>query len=885
MKLPKKPLKSASLIATLLFISANPFSRGIVRQPATAQLSKSSVLLTKAEDDYWNHALNESLLFRLRFGLKIEKLPDLSFEYSKSQAGFAASILERLKDIKREELNHDETISLDILKWENLNTVEGLAYYWLGFPVTPYASPIPGVISAFKKFPIAGSEDLAHYLGLLKKVPFFIDGILNKLRGQYGRGIIIPREELDMVIPILDSYVKEGEESEFFVKNERLKTLPPPEAKKFQQQLVGIINNEANRALDQLSKFLKGHYLQKAPRSVGLWQYPGGREYYRYLIKAHTGLTLSPEQIHQMGLAEIKKNMGRLAEIKDSVGFKGSLAEFRQFLRKDPRFFPKTAGEIEARLLGFVNGLNEKIDGYFMKRPQSPYGVKRLALELEPGMSFGFYQDPTVAEPVGIYYFNGSKLNERSLLMAEGLIYHELVPGHYFQRTLQQENRNLPEFQRASSDNGYIEGWAEYASWLGQEMGFFRDPYSLCGRILMDIFISTRLVADTGMNYLEWPRSRAIDFMKETVIESETQINTETLRYSVDIPGQALSYKLGLMKMFELREKAQKALGDKFNIRKFHEAILGNGSMPLSVLEKHIDWYIEKEKAAPSASTKRSKSTVTVDGTPISYSVEGEGLPCLVVNGSLYPKTFSEKLKKHFRFVFVEYRNMYVSDPPADVPKITLDTLVDDIEQVRQKLGYEKIAVLGHSVPGFIAPEYARKYPQHVSHIILIAMPPRWTEEYQRESQDFWKADASQERKAVFQHNQKENTEERLKGMPPGEAWAVNYNANSPMYFYDPSYDSRWLWEGIEFNRDFVNHLLGKILAGHDISDIFLKIKVPVFLALGRYSYITPYHSWDAIMKTSPNITFGLFEKSGHYPMLEEADLFDEKIMAWMGMR
>jgi pimeloyl-ACP methyl ester carboxylesterase len=526
--------------------------------------------------------------------------------------------------------------------------------------------------------------------------------------------------------------------------------------------------------------------------------------------------------------------------------------------------------------------MSEKIDGYFIKKPKAPYGVKRLAPELEPGMTFGIYEPPTAAEPKGIYYFNGSKLNERSLLMSEGLIYHELVPGHHFQGALQQENKNLPEFQRESGDNAYNEGWAEYASWLGQEMGLFRDPYSLCGRIMMDIFISTRLVADTGMNSLEWPRSRAIEFMKENVIESETQINTETLRYSVDIPGQALGYKLGSLKISELREKAQKALGDTFDIRKFHEAVLANGAMPLSVLEKHIDWFIEKEKARQSTITEKSKGTVMVDGTKISYSLEGEGMPCVVVNGSLYPKTFSENLKKHIRFIFVEYRNIYASDPPADVKKITLDTLVDDIEQVRQKLGYEKIAVLGHSVPGFIAPEYARKYPQHVSHIILIATPPRWTSEYQRESQEFWKSNASQKRKNIFQRNQTENTEEKLKAMPPGKAWAASYNANSPMYFYNPSYNSLWLWEGIEFNLDFVNHLLGKILAEHDISDIFSKIKIPVFLALGRYSYITPYQSWDAAIRKAPNITLSLFEKSGHYPMLEETNLFDKRIISWI---
>ena len=358
------------------------------------------------------------------------------------------------------------------------------------------------------------------------------------------------------------------------------------------------IDGKINPALEKLLTFIKGDYLQNAPGAVGVWQYPEGREYYRYLIKANTGLELSPEEINKIGLEQIEKDKRELEKIKDSVGFKGTPAEFRLFLKTDPRFFPKTPQEIEDRLNGFVKGMSQKIDDYFFKKPKAPYAVKRLPLELEGGMTFGQYLAPTAAEPRGIYYFNGSQPNERSLLMAEGLIYHELIPGHHFQISLQQENKDLPDFQRESTENAYTEGWAEYASWLGREMGLFQDPYSLCGKFMMDMFISTRLVVDSGMNFFEWPRSRAVGFMKENLIESATQINSETLRYSVDIPGQALGYKLGSLKMFELRDKAQKALGKRFDLRKFHEAVLANGAIPLSILERHIDWFIEKELAA-----------------------------------------------------------------------------------------------------------------------------------------------------------------------------------------------------------------------------------------------------------------------------------------------
>jgi len=560
--------------------------------------SKSSEVLKRVEDDYWKHLLDESIYLRMKYGLRIEKLPDLSFDFAASEAAFGRAILERLREVKPEDLRHEEIIYLEALKWDANKTVEGLRFYWLSFPVTPYASEIPTVNLALSYYQFKDKPDLEHYLSLLNKYPSFVSAIQKRMEDQYARRIILPKDEIDPVLRFLSSLIKKPDQSDLHVKDARLGKFEIQDIKIFQKELDETIDRKINPALEELLTFIKGDYLQNAPGAVGVRQYPEGREYYRYLIKANTGLELSPEEINKIGLEQIEKDKRELEKIKDSVGFKGTLAEFRLFLKTDPRFFPKTPQEIEDRLNGFVQGMSRKIDDYFFKKPKAPYAVKRLPLELEGGMTFGQYLAPTAAEPRGIYYFNGSQPNERSLLIAEGLIYHELIPGHHFQISLQQENKDLPAFQRESTENAYTEGWAEYSSWLGREMGLFQDPYSLCGKFTMDMFISTRLVVDTGMNYFEWPRSRAIGFMKENLIESATQINSETLRYSVDIPGQALGYKLGSLKMFELRDKAQKALGKRFDLRKFHEAVLANGAIPLSILERHIDWFIEKELAA-----------------------------------------------------------------------------------------------------------------------------------------------------------------------------------------------------------------------------------------------------------------------------------------------
>jgi len=211
-------------------------------------------------------------------------------------------------------------------------------------------------------------------------------------------------------------------------------------------------------------------------------------------------------------------------------------------------------------------------------------------------MTFGYYDMPTAEEPTGRYRFNGSTLSERPLISAAALIYHELVPGHHFQLNLQRENETIPAFRRLGSQTAFVEGWGEYASDLAGEMGLYSDPYDEYGRLGMDMFLSTRLVVDTGMNLMGWPRQKAIDYMLDHDLESATQITSETLRYSADRPAQALAYKMGSNKIRELRQRAEKALGPKFDIRRFHDAVLGSGSMPLSVLEKHIDWWIGEEK-------------------------------------------------------------------------------------------------------------------------------------------------------------------------------------------------------------------------------------------------------------------------------------------------
>jgi len=242
-----------------------------------------------------------------------------------------------------------------------------------------------------------------------------------------------------------------------------------------------------------------------------------------------------------------------------------------------------------------AEAFESQIDRFFLQTPEAPYGVKRLDPALEGSRTYGFYRWPEGDDPRGYYHYNGSNLDQRSWLNLTGVALHELVPGHHFQITRQFENDALADFRRASFQTAYTEGWGSYASYLGQEAGLYDDPYSHYGLYILEIFLATRLVVDPGMNAFGWSLAEGREYMRENTLESEAQIATESLRYSTDMPGQALGYQMGKRKIMELRARAEEALGADFDLRRFHEAILGSGSMPMTVLEMHVERWLEAE--------------------------------------------------------------------------------------------------------------------------------------------------------------------------------------------------------------------------------------------------------------------------------------------------
>lgn len=393
--------------------------------------SEGSATVSKAADEYWAFLVRESPTIRLREGLPIERLPDVSLAHAEADAAFGKSLLGRLAAVKSGELSHEEELTLSVLRREAGNLVEEPSRYWLTFPVTPYNFRSVGSQQVFASLPLRSKADSDRYLMLVGQYAELVRALENKLREQEKRGIRIARDEVPLVANAIAPTGREKEQNLMWVPRERVATLESSDREAFLSRLGEGIEEKVRPAVASLNGYLTGEYRKNAPSAVGLGQYPGGPDYYRALVQRTTSSSATPEQIHKIGLDGIAKLNDELDGVRRKVGFAGSLEDFRRFLKTDARFFAKTPEEVGERLMAAQNRILPKVPEFFGRTPRAAFGVRRLEAQLEGSVTFGYYQTPTAQEPKGYYKYNGSNLPERSLLFAGALISHELVPGHH----------------------------------------------------------------------------------------------------------------------------------------------------------------------------------------------------------------------------------------------------------------------------------------------------------------------------------------------------------------------------------------------------------------------------------------------------------------------
>ncbi len=585
---------SAALAKAVLLVAI--YSGAQFLQAATPN-ERNSLLMDELTERVWQYELTLSPALRIQNGLPLVELPDITSAANEAQRANRAQFLAELLAISQQGLSAEQQLTHAILDWQLRIHIEEADYYWLDFVVTPYSSyDMNALHRAMEDYPLELETDQSNYLLLLGEYADRIQQFLDKTRGQAERGIRIPKAALsgvrqslagrrDQIVSIVERQVEMAG-----------KTMPPQQ---WPDESRLILESRIIPAYQRLLNYLDEHYKQQAPDRVGLSQYPGGREYYRFLVRKFTTRDVSPQAVFDHGKSRLEEIEREQHDIRKALGFTGSAKQFEDTLRQNPAMRPASPAAIEARYKRFLARIEPLIPQFFNMQPQAPYGVRRADPATEAGLTFGYYQVPTPGNPKGEYRYNGSDLDSRSLVGAQSLIYHELIPGHHFHLALQQENTRLPPLRRDGYANvAFSEGWAEYAVSLAFEMGLFNDPLERYGALLMEAFLVNRLIVDPGMNYFGWSLEQAREFLQAHSFQSDVEINSETLRYSTDIPGQALAYKMGHRSIAEFRMEAQKSLGDNFDIRRFHDVVLGSGSMPMSVLQRRIEQYIERENTS-----------------------------------------------------------------------------------------------------------------------------------------------------------------------------------------------------------------------------------------------------------------------------------------------
>lgn len=543
----------------------------------------------------WETQLREDPLFATSVGRHEygDRLPSLAPADLERQHAFAKATLAELAKIDRAKLPPFEVVSYDELR-RQLDVA--VASYELGDYQIPFNAD-SGFHSSFSRLPqdvpLATVKDYENYIARLNAWPRYVGEQIGHMRAGLARGMSIPRATLDGYDSTIRAHVVDDPAgSVFWAPFEKFPaSVPPSEHERLRRDGRTAVT-AAISGYAAFLDFFRKEYLPGARTTLAAHELPNGRAYYRQKIRELTTLDRTPEEIHKTGLAEVERIGAEMCAVMKQVGFQGDFAAFLQFLRSDPRFYAKTPEELLARASRIAKRMDGKLPSLFRTLPRLPYTVDPVPADIAPKYTSGRYVSaPQGSTQPGIYWVNTYKLEARPLYNLEALTLHEAVPGHHLQIALSRELENLPSFRRFSYISAFGEGWGLYSEWLGLEAGFYTDPYDNFGRLTYEMWRACRLVVDTGIHSMGWTRQQAIDYMATRTALPIHEVTTEVDRY-ISWPAQALSYKLGELKIKELRKRAEAALGPRFDVRDFHDVVLGSGSVPLSVLEANVDAWI-----------------------------------------------------------------------------------------------------------------------------------------------------------------------------------------------------------------------------------------------------------------------------------------------------
>ncbi len=585
------------------------YARTFERFPATKGQGSESERLRKLFDLFWEfqmHAAPEYATFVGFPGLN-DRWSDLSPESIELGRRLDPTLQEALASIDRARLTPAEQVNRDLALHHVEQSIEGQKFhgeYLLVNQVGGAQQNIPQLLSIM---PGRNVKDYENIIARLRGVPTVIDQTLALLDRGLKEGITPPRVTLrDVPGQVQNLLVDDPMQSPMLKAFQKFpETVAAADQERLKREAVQAFNERVAPAFRKLQGYLANSYLPAARETIAMSDLPHGKDWYAYQARASTTTRLTPEQIHQIGLAEVRRIRGQMDALIAETGFKGSFADFCQFLRTDPRFFYDKPEDLLMGYRDIAKRIDPELIKLFGKLPRLPYGVVAVPAYAEKSQTTAYYEEGSLAAGrPGYFNANTYDLKSRPKWEMEALTSHEAVPGHHLQIAIAQELEGVPEWRKHDDYTAFVEGWGLYSESLGAELGLYKDPYSRFGQLTYDVWRAIRLVVDTGMHTMGWTRQQAIDYFKANSAKAEHDIEVEVDRYIV-WPGQALAYKIGELKLKEMRAYSEKELGAKFDIRAFHDQILGNGAVPLDLLEKNVMAWVAEVKSGEGAKAAR----------------------------------------------------------------------------------------------------------------------------------------------------------------------------------------------------------------------------------------------------------------------------------------
>jgi uncharacterized protein (DUF885 family) len=499
------------------------------------------------------------------------------------------------QSIDRSQLGSPDKINLDLLRVYISNDLDSRKFAGHLMPIDQLHGQHRMIISVISGTSITSDHDLKNFQSRLNKIPLFIDQTIALMDRGLQLKVTAPQTTVTGVPEQLRNILgTEAEKSVFFKPLENYLPIANEQDRKVIIAATSkIITEKVNPAFKKLLDYMEKTYIPNARKSIALTDLPDGDAWYNHRIQVMTTTQLTHQEIHALGLREVKRISAQMDSAMRATGFKGSSGEFMKFLRTDPQFFYNDATQLIDGYRSIAKRIDLELPKYFRKLPRLTYGIQPIPEYDAKFQTTAYYQGgSTRAGRAGIFFANTYDLKSRPKWEMEALTLHEAVPGHHLEQSLTDELENVPEFRKMFGSTAYVEGWGLYAESLGKEMGLYKDAYSSFGHFTYEMWRAVRLVVDTGIHGMGWTRQQAINYFMANTPKTEHDIAVEVDRY-IAMPGQALAYKVGELKIKELRQKAESELGEKFDIRDFHDAILSDGPLPLSMLEQKItDWIV-----------------------------------------------------------------------------------------------------------------------------------------------------------------------------------------------------------------------------------------------------------------------------------------------------